>query len=638
MASARLTGRLVASSLPVQLGLGTRARPLAAALRPCTPLASPRLFQNASASCFLRVENTQRLAGSVRWHSTRTKSPKIDYFASKAYDPSQLLFVPLGGCNEVGMNLSLYHAHGKWIMVDLGVSFGDGTVSSLPVLADPKFIIPRTEDLAGLVLTHGHEDHIGAIAAVWPQLKCPVYTTAFTAANIRTRLSEEILNEMELHVVDPNARFRVGPFDIDMFPVSHSIPESYGLVLESDNRVVFHTGDWRFDDTPQVGNVTDRTALRKLSERNVLAIVGDSTNAEHEGSSGSEADVRRQVIELVGSITEGTIVASCFSTNIARIESFYHAAKQAGRIPCLMGRSMHRLFRIASETGYISNPGDFEQNISTIRNLPPNKRLILCTGCQGEQGSALWRLAARTNQIKLSPNDTIIFSSSVIPGNELSVAKVQNELLKQDLRLITDDVYHVSGHPCRDELREMYRLVKPQMLIPVHGAFSFLAAHAELAQEENLQTIIPENGAIIKISRDGPERVGTVPSGVLAMDGKQLRELTSATIAVREKIASEGICIVSLALDRDQEQPCVSLRMSFEGLENEGDPDGIINPFRLAVHAAINALPKTKRTNTDISKTVRKLLAKFCLQEFGKEPYVTVHILPVSRSSSDERA
>ncbi|MDF2763106.1 MAG: putative metallo-beta-lactamase [Rhodospirillales bacterium] len=430
----------------------------------------------------------------------------------------ELLFLPLGGAGEIGMNLNLYGHAGKWLMVDLGVTFGDEATPGIEVIMpDPRFIEERREDLVGIVLTHAHEDHLGAVPYLWERFGCPVWATPFTAAVLRRKLHETgLAGRVPILEVPLSGRFQAGPFEIELVTLTHSIPEPNALVIRTGAGTVLHSGDWKFDPEPLVGAPSDIDALRRLGEQNILALVCDSTNALVAGHSGSEAAVREELIRLFGRFNNRIAVA-CFASNVARLESVVHAALAHDRHVALVGRSMRRIVEAAQETGYLTGLPPFVSE-HDAGYLPREKVALLCTGSQGEPRSALARIARNDHpQVTLEPGDAVIFSSRVIPGNEKAIGALQNDLARLDVEIVTaeDEPVHVSGHPAREELARMYQLVRPRIAIPVHGERRHLEAHARLAEECQVPlAIAAENGRMIRLA-PGPAEVAaglSIPS------------------------------------------------------------------------------------------------------------------------------
>ena len=466
-----------------------------------------------------------------------------------------LHFLPLGGSGEIGMNLNLYEYGGKWLMVDLGVTFADEGVPGVEVtMPDPQFIVERRDNLVGLVLTHAHEDHLGAVPYLWPQLRCPIWATPFTAAFLRRKLAEtDFGDSIEINVVPMGARFTVGPFDLEMVTLTHSIPEPNGLAIRTPAGAVFHTGDWKIDPAPLVGDVTDDARLRAIGDDGVLAMIGDSTNALREGESGSEAGVRAALTELFGRY-QGRIAVGCFASNVARVESIAVAAQAYGRDVALVGRSLWRIHDAAKEAGYLAGLPNFvdERDAGFI---PRDKVVMICTGSQGEPRSALARIADDQHpHVVLEQGDVAIFSSRVIPGNERNILRMQNGLARLGVEIVTDETHpgiHVSGHPARDELTRMYQWVRPRIAIPVHGEMRHMQAHAELAKACQVpHALVPENGTLIRLAAGGPEVVDRVYAGRLAAVGDRLLPIGGAVLRSRARLVWNGAVIATVVLDR----------------------------------------------------------------------------------------
>ncbi|HER26130.1 MAG TPA: ribonuclease J, partial [Rhodospirillales bacterium] len=427
-------------------------------------------------------------------------------------DQDELLFVPLGGAGEIGMNLNLYGYGPKdrqrWMMIDLGITFGNGTLPGVDVIMpDPTFIEQRLDQLEGLVLTHAHEDHLGAVAHLWPRLKCPVYATPFTARILGHKLREAGLEQrVPVTVVPLKGSFSVGPFDLELITLTHSIPEPNGIVIRTPLGTVLHTGDWKFDPNPVVGEVTDEAALNALGDEGTLAIVCDSTNVFTEGTSGSEGDLLDSLSQLIGSLS-GRIVVTCFASNVARLETIAAAAAANDRDVVLAGRSLWRFQEAGREHGCLANTAAFLEE-EAAGYLPREKTLIICTGSQGEPRAALSRIASGGHpRITLDPGDTVIFSSRQIPGNETSISSVQNQLVRGGINIMTekDHFVHVSGHPARQELIRMYQHVKPKISIPVHGELRHMSEHARLATDCQVgATLVGENGSLMRIAPGQP--------------------------------------------------------------------------------------------------------------------------------------
>ena len=541
-----------------------------------------------------------------------------------------LAFLPLGGTGEIGMNLNLYRCDGQYLAIDCGIGFGGNELPEADVIMpDPAYIAERRDKLLGLVITHAHEDHVGAVAHLWRQLRCPVYATPFTAAVLRRKLTEaHLVNEVRLHVIPPGGSFELGPFRLQFLRVAHSTPEAQALAIRTPYGTVVHTGDWKLDPHPLVGPPTDEAAFSALGDEGVLAMVCDSTNALVEGHSGSEGDVRRSLATLIKSI-EGRIAVTCFASNVARVESVAVAARDCGRSVALVGRSLRNLETAARETGYLSTIPQFVSE-DAANDVPDGNLLILITGSQGEARSALARVAADTHpNIALGEGDTVIFSSRMIPGNEKAIGAVQDNLVRRGVRVMTDDdhMVHVSGHPARDELRRLYRLVRPQYAVPVHGEWRHLSAHAALAQELGATPLILENGDILSLYPGRPSVTDSAPVGRLALDGNRVVPLQGGVMAARRRMLFNGVVVGSLAVDATG-RIMGQARVTAPGLFEPEDPE--TERLGRDFGAAVADLPAPlRRDNSALQDAARAALRKIVGRKLGKKPMVDVHLLRV---------
>lgn len=470
----------------------------------------------------------------------------------------ELVFLPLGGSNEIGMNFNLYGfgpAHDrKWIVVDLGVTFGDQTTPGVEIiLPDPSYIEPYAKDIIGIVLTHAHEDHLGAVHWLWPRLKAPVYATPFTAFLLREKLRDAgILDDVPITEVPLGGRFKLGPFDLELITLTHSIPEPNGLAIKTPLGTILHTGDWKIDPEPQLGAPTDDAALRRLGDEGVLAMVCDSTNVFVEGEAGSEAGVRVALGNLIKSLS-GKIAVACFASNVARMDTVIRAAQACGRKVSLAGRSMHRMAAAARSVGLLQGLEPFI-NDDQAKRLPESEVLFLCTGSQGEARAALSRIADGSHpHVKLGQGDHVIFSSRVIPGNEIPIRNLQNKLADRGVRLHTErdtPGIHVSGHPCREELRQMYAWVRPTIAVPTHGERRHLIEHAAFAKDLQVpHAISPRNGDMVRLAPGHPEIIDEVPAGRLYVDGGVVTPENGDALRERRHAAFNGMLAVSIVLD-----------------------------------------------------------------------------------------
>ena len=541
-----------------------------------------------------------------------------------------LAFLPLGGTGEIGMNLNLYRCGGKWLAVDCGIGFGGSEHPEVDVMmADPGFIAERRDRLVGLVITHAHEDHIGAVAWLWPQLRCPVYATPFAAAVLRRKLGEtQLQGQVKLHVIAPGGEIELPPFSLRFIRVSHSIPEAQALIVRTPHGTILHTGDFKMDPKPLVGPVTDEAALERLGAEGVLAMVCDSTNAMVEGHSGSEAEVRQSLSALIRALS-GRVAVTCFASNVARIETIAHAARGAGRSVALVGRSLRNLDAAARECGYLAGVPEFVPE-DEAGSIPDDNLLLLITGSQGEPRSALARVAADSHpHISLGEGDTVIFSSRMIPGNERAIGTVQDNLVRRGVRLMTDadHLVHVSGHPARDELRKMYKLVRPRYAVPVHGEWRHLSAHAALAQEAGATPVLLEDGDILQLAPGTVEVIDSAPVGRLVLDGARLVPLTGRVLSARRRMLFNGVVLASMAVDeagRLRGRP----QISAPGLFDAEDPENerIAGEFA----AALAELPTPlRREDAALVDAAKAALRRAIGRRLQKRPLVDVHLLRV---------
>ena len=470
----------------------------------------------------------------------------------------ELVFLPLGGSNEIGMNFNLYgfgppHAR-KWIVVDLGVTFGDQTTPGVEIiLPDPSFIEEYAKDIIGIVLTHAHEDHIGAVAWLWPRMKAPLYATPFTAFLLREKLREaDLLDEAKITEVPLGGTIQLGPFEVTLVTLTHSIPEPNGLSIKTPLGTIWHTGDWKIDSDPITGEATDEAAIRKLGDEGILAMVCDSTNVFVDGEAGSEAEVRKTLNALIGSL-KGKVAAACFASNVARMDTIIRAAEANGRRVCLVGRSMIRMSAAARSVGLLEGVQSFLSD-GEASHFPGDKILYLCTGSQGEVRAALSRIAEGTHHhVKLGAGDACVFSSRVIPGNEVPIRNLQNKLADRGVRLYTERDHpgiHVSGHPCRDELKRMYQWARPQIAVPTHGERRHLLEHAALAKDLQVpDAIAPRNGDMVRLAPGKVAIIDEVPAGRLYVDAGVVTPENGDALRERRHAAFNGMLTVAIALD-----------------------------------------------------------------------------------------
>jgi len=551
----------------------------------------------------------------------------------------ELVFAALGGVGEIGMNLSIYGfgdgRRRQWLIVDCGVSFA--SEEHLPgvdlIMPDIRFLLEERKNILGLVLTHGHEDHLGALMYLWPRLNVPLYATPFTAALFEAkRVSEPGAPQIPVKIVPLGGDLSLGPFAVDFINVAHSIPESNALAIRTPAGIVLHTGDWKIDPTPIIGAPTDQKRLTALGDEGVLALIGDSTNAVRDGRSPSESEVAQTLAELIRT-APGRVAVTTFASHVGRLRAVADAARAVEREVVVVGRAMERVVQVARETGYLDGVQDF-RSAESYGYLPPDKVLALCTGSQGEPRAALARIAEDEHpEVTLARGDRVIFSSRAIPGNEKAVAQVINGLVAQGVEVITDRTHlvHVSGHPRRDELRDMIGWVRPQILIPAHGEALHLAEHAELARRAGVpKVLVCRNGDLVRLAPNGPDIIDEVPSGRLYKDGSLLVNAEARTVAARRRLSFAGIVSVALALSEK------GALLADPEIELIGLPDtdaagaSMTEIARDAVEDAFEALPKPRRRDPDaVAEAVRRAVRGAIAQRWNKKPICHVHVLTV---------
>jgi ribonuclease J len=550
----------------------------------------------------------------------------------------QLVFAPLGGIGEIGMNLSIYglgdDRRHSWLAVDVGVSFA--SEEHLPgidlIFPDIRYLAEERKNLAGIILTHAHEDHFGALIDLWPQLRVPVYATPFTAALLEAkRASEPGAPDIPVKIVPLGGRVQIGPFDVELVSMQHSIPEANALIIRTPLGNVLHTGDWKIDPIPVLGALTDEAKLRALGQEGCLALVGDSTNAVREGRSPSETDVAETLAELIRTAS-GRVAVTTFASNVARLRAVAEAARAASREVVVVGRSMERITQVARETGYLDGVPDF-RSAEFYGHLPPDKVVALCTGSQGEPRAALARIAEDQHpSVTLAKGDRVIFSARAIPGNEKAVGRVLNGLIEQGIEVITDRTHlvHVSGHPRQAELEELIGWVKPKILIPAHGESLHLHEHARLARRLGVPTVIEcRNGDLVELAPQ-PGIIDEVPAGRVYKDGALLIAADARTIADRRRLSFAGAVSVAMAVTESGEL-AADPEIDLIGIPERGRDGALMS--NIAFDAAIETfenLPRARRRDPDsVANAVRGAVRGAIAQNWGKKPMCHVHVLAV---------
>ncbi len=541
----------------------------------------------------------------------------------------ELIFLPLGGSGEIGMNVNLYGCNGKWVMVDLGMTFADPSYPGVElVLPDLSFIEDRAKDLLGIVLTHGHEDHIGAIPYLANDLGVPLYATPFTAGLIAKKLEEEgIAREVKLNIIPMGGTLKLGDFAFRYVALAHSIPEGNALVIDTPYGRIFHTGDWKLDDGPLLGNPASAAELTAIGDSGVLAMVGDSTNVFNNEASGSETDVREGLLRVVKARKTGRVLVTTFASNAARLATLGWVAKETGRHLVLAGRSMDRITEVAKATGYLK---EMPPTLSwqDAAKMDPSKILILCTGAQGEPMAALSRIASGTHPvIKLEPGDLVVYSSKQIPGNELAIGHVQNALATRGIEVITEKQahVHVSGHPGRPELEAMYDWIRPEIAIPVHGERRHMEAHARLALANGVKkAMVPINGSAIRLAPDGPKLLSHEKAGRLILDGDVILPANGATIVERRRLMLNGHMGAMIVLGKDG-RLAATPAITAQGVPVEEDKLEFL--AECAEAAAAAAKKGDARQAEKYAEAIRVAVRKVAREWTGKKPVTDVQVV-----------
>jgi len=549
----------------------------------------------------------------------------------------ELLFCPLGGSGEIGMNMNLF-AYGKpdnqkWIMVDIGVTFADDSIPGIDLIyPDPGFIIDKKDDLLGIVLTHAHEDHIGAIAHIWPQIKCKIFSTPFTAVLIKEKFKEKRIDiGNNLKIVDLNGTISLDPFNIEFITLTHSILEPNGLRIETPAGIILHTGDWKVDPNPLIGGKINSERLKEIGDEGVLAMICDSTNVFSVGKSGSELDVRKSILNIMQRLKKRIIVTS-FASNVARMETIFYCAAKTGRQISLVGRSMHKIYKAAKQCGYlkdVSEPIDQRE----AKKFSRDKIVYLCTGSQGEPMGAMMRISSYVHpDVFIEKGDTVIFSSKIIPGNERKLYKLHNQLVKDGIEVISEEneFVHVSGHPNRDDLKDMYGWVRPKSIIPVHGEHRHMIEHINFAKEMQVPYPVQvENGDIVKIfPGKKPEVYDKAPSGRLYLDGNISVEEDSQSIKERKNLSSNGYMEVTILISPKgniHKKPI----LSFKGLPVINEDEFIFGLEEKILNTTKSFSLNSKKQEYNLIEALKIACRKYSKEKIGKKPFTNINIVKI---------
>lgn len=556
--------------------------------------------------------------------------------AEDIFNEDATFFIPLGGSEQFGVNLNVYVSHGEMLAVDCGIGFADERLPGIDLLLpDPSFVEDNAKNLQGFIITHAHEDHIGAIAYMWERFRCPIYASPFTASVLRKKMEEQNHRKVPIEIVEPGQSAQIGSFKVQFVGVSHSVPDTCSLIIETPEGRVVHSGDWNLDPAPVTGKPTDDAAFKQAGKDGVLAYIGDSTNAEVTGRSGSEADVALG-LEAEFKKCEGKIAVTIFSSNIGRIISIAKAAQACDRQVGVIGRSLRNMIGSAHECGLLDDIPDFVSD-DDLGFLPDDKVVVICTGSQGEYRSALAKIARGDfRDFKLKRGDTVIFSARAIPGNEMAVNTVKNNLSASGINIITPrdtkNTIHVSGHPCRDEIAEMFQWLRPQVVVPVHGERVQLDAHADFARECQVPlALVPSNGSVIKLGPGSPQIIDHIETDVLAVDQKRIIKADHQSIVARRKLQYTGAVHVSLAVDEDGNlvgKPKFDT-VGLIDIENAGEQQ-IGEKLSEEILDLLDELTDEEaRDDRFMAEELRIGIRRFCDHVLGIKPKTTVHVLRV---------
>ena len=544
-----------------------------------------------------------------------------------------LFFLPLGGSGEIGMNCNLYHYNDKWLMVDLGVMFSNADSDPYEVIM-PKidFIIEKKSKLSGLILTHAHEDHIGAVPYLHPKLgNIPIYTTSFTASVLKRKFESVGIKEYDINLFEYNKKFSIGSFKVEIFSLTHSIPEPNAIILKCKKGNIFHTGDWKIDPEPLVGDPIDEEGIKKIGKEGVTAMICDSTNVFNNNPSGSESEVRKSLKQIFSNKKQGKIIISCFASNIARLETILQVSKEQNKCCYFLGRSLHRIYESAIENNYLKQFNNIIDD-KEVQIVNEDQLVVICTGSQGENRAGLSRIVNNNHKyVKLSADDLVIFSSREIPGNEKQINEIKKNIMKIGSKILdhNNSMVHVSGHPSKDELSKMYEWVCPRTLIPVHGEYRHLKEHERIAKQSGIQTLLVENGDVAQISNSSNAAViDKVDCGRIFLDGSVLIDEQEGVISERKKLMYNGLLNVSILVN--EIKPYFNFEMDLIGISTTVDfKNEILIHLENELNYSLGNNKPKKMQNIEtyfLETEVRRILNKFLKSEIGKKPHISICI------------
>jgi len=543
----------------------------------------------------------------------------------------EVLFISLGGIGSIGSNMYVYGHRGKWLIVDYGIGFAGDDIPGIDIMfADPKFLEERKDDILGMVITHAHEDHIGALSYIYDKVDCPIYATGFTSDMIKHKLKDGGFSSDKLNTLKTGEQFTIGDFELEFVEMTHSIPEPQALLIKTSVGNIFHTGDWKIDEDPVVGHCVNKARLNEIGQEGLLALIGDSTNVMSKFSSESEGNVKQGIYETIKSI-KGGVAITCFASNVARISSIIDAGIKCNRKIVLVGRSLFRVIECAKNNGYLQNLPEFYEPENVV-DCNKKDLLFICTGSQGESRAGLARIAKGDHRyIKFGQNDNVIFSARAIPGNEISIATVQNMLVEKGVHIITpsDALVHASGHGAREEMQELYKMLKPQSSIPMHGESLHLSRHAQLAKDIGIKnTHILNNGDVLLINNQESFVVDQVYTGEMVLDGNKITAIDSSAVRQRRKISYGGLVVVSVVVD-DYGSLLARPNITLEGIAMacNNEREKLVETIEEAI---LNLSDKEVRSDNTVKENVRITTRRYIEKKTGKKSQVKIHLARVT--------